>query len=103
VEPFDAYPNSTRYYFPKEPNVQKVSQQQEVDQIVSQLPLLEDTMKNLNDRIEATDSVKQALQVAKKYEVSRENALVILDVVRQQLEIERDTILGKVELLRKKK
>lgn len=67
------------------------------DETLSQVPLLKEVMKRFDRRIAATDSVKQALILAQKYEIDRETALVVLDLVRQQLETERGFIQTRID------
>lgn len=75
---------------------QKAEERQK-EETLSQLPLLKEVVKRLDNRISATDSVKQALVIAKKYDIGRETALVVMDLVRQQLEVERGFIQTRVD------
>jgi hypothetical protein len=67
------------------------------EETLSQIPLLKEVVKRMDGRIAATDSVKQVLVVAKQYEIDRETALVVLDLVRQQLEVERGFIQTRID------
>lgn len=79
---------------------QKAEERQR-DDTLAQLPLLKEIVTRLDKRISATDSVKQALIVAKRYDIDRETALVVLDLVRQQLEVERGFIQTRVDKAKK--
>lgn len=75
----------------------KQAEEQERSETLNQLPLLKQVVERLEKRIEATDSVKEALLIAKKYEISREQALVLLDIVRPMLEAERRYIETRIK------
>jgi hypothetical protein len=75
----------------------KQAEEQERADTLAQLPLLKQVIGRLEKRIEATDSVKAALELAKKYDISREDALVLLDIVRPMLEAERRYIETRVK------
>ena len=71
---------------------QRLDDAKDHEQTLSQLPLLKKVVKRLDDRIADSNSIIRAIEVAKKYDISRDNALVALDTVRQQLEDERGYI-----------
>lgn len=79
------------------PNPQKEDIDKEVDQTLEQLPVLKQVLKHLDEKIASTDSVKKALELAVKYSLSKEDALIILDIVNQQLSAERSYIKARVE------
>lgn len=75
----------------------QVALQEERAETLAQVPLLKQVINRLEKRIEATDSVKEALALAKKYEISREQVLVLLDIVRPILETERRYIETRIK------
>jgi glycerol-3-phosphate dehydrogenase len=89
----DNYPEG-RPFIPvgNEPREQKDARNKERAQVMKELPILEKTVKSLQKRIEASDSVKITLEVAKKYDLTTDLALKVCDVVRQQLEIEKEKL-----------
>lgn len=93
----NVYPTSTPHYFPHVPKEQEKTLEEEIQQTLEQLPLLKTVVKHLNEKIASTDSVKKALELAEKYEISKENALIVLDIVNQQLASERNYISSRVE------
>lgn len=101
LEEYNAAPFTQRRPFVAA-NPHQKELEEERREILSQVPLLAAELKRLDERIEATDSVKQAFAIAKQYDTSNENALIVLDIVRQQLETERNEIRKKVDKLIKK-
>lgn len=96
IEEFNAAPTSrVRPY-----HAQKHENKKEVSEILDELPLLKSIIKRLERRIEATDSVKQALTIATQYKITREQALIILDIVRTQIETEKGWLLSKLDKVR---
>lgn len=69
----------------------------ERNETLQQLPLLKAVIGRLNTRIVQTDSVQNALRIADKYDIDRETALVVLDIVRPLLEAERKYIETRVK------
>lgn len=68
----------------------------EVEKVILQTPLLQEVIAHLADKIAATDSVKNALNLANKYEVDNDTALIVCDVLRAELEGERNWIEAKI-------
>lgn len=97
MENENIYPNDGQYFVPQTPVEQKRSQSEKRQQTLDQLPLLKEHLEHLENRIEATDSVKQTMLIAKEYDVSKEDALIALDLVRQQLEAERSYLIGRID------
>lgn len=93
----NVYPNSTARFFPQIAKEAQKTIQEEVEQTLNQLPVLKEVLKHLDATIAATDSVKKALEISEKYQISRENALIVLDIVNQQLTPERSYIAARVE------
>jgi len=84
-----------------EPRIErKAAEEQERADTLAQVPLLKQILDRLDKRIEYTDSVKWALAIAKKYDISRDDALLILDIVRPMLEAERRYIETRVKRAR---
>jgi hypothetical protein len=100
AEEYNPYPNNGQYFAPIVPPAQQKAKEDERDEILAQVPLLKKVIGRLDDRIAATDSIKQAHAVAEKYGTSRENALIGLDIARQQLEVERSYLTGQIEKLK---
>ena len=98
----DIYPASTEFRFGVEPVNKQKDLQAEYETTLSQLPLLKEELKRLDERIKATDSVAEALAIAKTYEISVENALVVLRVINPILSVEKSIIEGKVKALSKR-
>lgn len=82
---------------PTVPTSQKEATDKEREDTLAQLPLLKEVVARLESRITKTDSIKEALIVAQRYKISREQALVVLDLVRSQLEGERNYINRRVK------
>ena len=61
----------------------------ERNETLQQVPLLKQVIDRLKKREAETDSIQQALAVAKKYGVSEREALVALNIVRPMIEAER--------------
>jgi hypothetical protein len=101
MEEFNASQNSTRYFFPRETGTQKELNDQERTDTLAQYPVLQEVGKHLDDRIAATDSVKEALRIATTLKITKEQALIVLDLVRQQLESERGYIANRVARVKK--
>jgi len=93
----DMYPNDGELYVARPPIAQLKSQNEKRDATLAQLPLIKEIVERLDDRIAATDSVKQALIVAETYEITKDDALIVLDLVRQQLETERGYLIGRID------
>lgn len=99
-EEYNPYPLHGQPFMPTVPTAQQEAKEKAREDVLQQVPLLRKVIKRLDNRIGATDSVKQALILAKAYGISKEDALIILDTVRQQLEVERGYILGQIEKLK---
>jgi hypothetical protein len=97
MENENIYPNDGQYYAPQAPLSQQRSQSQKRTDTLAQLPLIKEILQHIEDRIAATDSVKQALVVAETYKVTKDEALIALDLVRQQLETERSYLKGRID------
>jgi hypothetical protein len=83
-------PNDGTFFgVPTEPEDQIVARKKERAATLEAKQEIDKVIERLNNRIEATDSVRQALKLAVAYGCSRDEALIALDVVRQQLEEER--------------
>lgn len=82
---------------PTVPSQQKEASDRDRQETLAQLPLLKKVIDRLDNRIATTDSVKEALRLASSYKIDRETALVVLDIVRTQLETERNFINNKVK------
>lgn len=93
----NVYINDGEPYVAHAPKEQQRSQSQKRNDTLAQLPLLKEMLQHIEDRIAATDSVKQALIVAETYGCTKDDALVALDLVRQQLETERGFLIGRID------
>ena len=78
------------------PATQQQADDKDRKQTLDQFPLLKQVVKHLDDRLAATDSIEQALKIAEKHQISRDTALVALNIVRQQLETERGYIQSRI-------
>lgn len=94
------YPNNGEYFMPTIPQAQQEAKEDEIKRTLRQVPLLNEVLSHLDDRITATDSVKQSLVLASKYQISKDNALIICDIVRQQLESERSFISTRIKRIK---
>lgn len=70
------------------------------EETLAQLPLLKTVLNRLDSKIAATDSIEKAIEVATKYQISRDNALVALNIVNQQLKAERGYIQNRIDRLK---
>lgn len=68
---------------------------------LEQVPLLKDVLEHFEASISATDSVKNALIIAKQYELGKEEVLAAMDVIRKRLEVEKSYIEGRIKALPK--
>lgn len=82
-----------------EPTVQEKASKDKRDATLEQLPLLKEVVTRLDKRIALTDSVKEAMKLAEASQITREEALIVLETVRVQLEAERTFILGRLDSL----
>jgi hypothetical protein len=98
MENDNLYLNDGEYFMPSRP---PLKQQRDLktkrDETIQQLPLLKEMLERLEDKIAATDSVKEAIKVAETYGTSTGNALIGLDIARQQLEAERSYLIGRID------
>jgi hypothetical protein len=98
MENDNLYLNDGEYFMPSRP---PLKQQRDLktkrDETIAQLPLLKEMLERLEDKIAATDSVREAIKVAKTYDTTTENALIGLDIARQQLEAERSYLIGRID------
>ncbi len=90
------YPNDGAFYATV-PEDQVKAEHEEAIEVLTALPALLEVIKHLDDRIAATDSVKQAFVIAENYNIDSATALVVMDIVRQQLETERRAIKGLID------
>lgn len=100
MEEFNAAPFTQRRPFVVH-NPQKETTEKEIRQTLEQIPVLKEVLKHLDEKIIATDSVKKALELSVNYELTKEQALIVLDIVNQQLSAERSYILARVERAKK--
>jgi len=91
------YPLSGQPFALRPPQKQIEERKEEIAKTLDQLPLIKEVISRLDTKLAATDSVKKALEVSDKYQISRENALIVLDIVNQQLATERSFLQTKVE------
>lgn len=97
LENDNVYPFQSVGYFPVSPKEQKKTIEEEIAQTLNQLPVLKQVIKHLDEKIAATDSIKKALELSVKYDISEKEALIALDIVNQQLSAERSYISARVE------
>lgn len=95
------YPNFGEAFTLTQPKDQAQTQKEKTRETLDQLPLVNEVIEHLGNRIEATDSVKQTLVIAETYKISREQALVIADIVRQQLETEKGFIMARISAVKR--
>lgn len=98
MDDYNAYPNQP--FIATIPQKQKTDEAVSIEETLAQVPLLKKTVKRLENRIDATDSVKEAFAVAEKYKVTTKNALIAMDIVREVLQDERNEILNKVSKIK---
>lgn len=84
------------------PGLEQLTKQRErtEGEVIDQLPVIKKVVEHLDDRIKATDSVKQALVIAENYKLSKDEALAVMDIVRQQLEDDRRYISTQIKNLK---
>lgn len=97
MENENIYPNDGQYFVPATPPVQQQASTEKREATLAQLPLLKEQVERLTERISYCDSIEQALAIAEEYEISKEEALVSLTVVRKQLEKERSYLLSRID------
>lgn len=100
MEDDNLMPNDGTFFggVPLEPLEQILDRKKERAKTLEAKKELEKVIAHLSDRIEATDSIKQALVLAKTHDISRGQAIVVLDIVRQQLEMEKELIKELLEI-----
>jgi hypothetical protein len=81
---------------PFEPRKQSEAKSHEREETLAQVPLLKTVIKRFEKRLAETDSVKEALKLADKYKLTREEALILQNIVHQQLETERRYIEARI-------
>lgn len=100
-EEFNAYPTSTRYFFPKEPVQQAKDKEAEIKQTLEELPLLNTVVQHLDERIAFYDTL-ESIQVpidtdpATFQKVVEANKLTV-----KNLKAERSYIINQVDKARK--
>lgn len=94
MENDDVMPNDGTFFggVPREPLEQVISRKKEKAQTLEVKAELERIIQHFEDRVKATDSIQHAMAVAEEYEVSKETALIVMDMVCKQLEDERRMI-----------
>jgi hypothetical protein len=95
----NVYPLNGRAFRPGLEDL-KDKKYQSDEEVLEQLPVLKQMMNRLNGRIDATDSVKQALVIAEQYKLSKDEALAVMDIVRLQLEDDRRYLTSKIRNLK---
>lgn len=81
---------------PFEPQRQSEAKENERAETLAQVPLLRSVLKRLEKRIAETDSVKEALKLADKYEITHSEAIILQNILNQQLETERRYIESRI-------
>lgn len=82
------------------PQVKSKDIQKEIKDTLDQLPLLRKTVNRLDAKILEADSITNALLVAKDYKTTTDNALIGLNILKQNLEAERRYIMARIEKAR---
>lgn len=90
------YPSSGAYR-PQELAKRKREAKNEEAQAAQMLPLIKDIVKRFEERVTYTDSVKNALTIAEKYKISKENALIVLDVLNDEFSYETNELKGMID------
>jgi hypothetical protein len=91
------YPNDGTYFgVPVEPEDQIIARKEEKAATLEAKKEIDKAIVRLSDRIDATSLIRTALNIADSYGCTRDEALIALDITRQQLEEEK---LWFVELL----
>lgn len=75
---------------------QNDSSLREIEETLSQLPLIKDVVKRLDKQIALTDSINQAQRLAAKKNISLEVALAALSEINERLVAERTYIEARV-------
>ena len=100
MEEFNATPFTRNRPFVA-PQTQTKALEEEISETLEQLPVLREVVTHLDEKIASTDSIKQAMVVAKQYELTTEQALIVLNIVNQQLASERSYIRARVERVKR--
>lgn len=83
----DLYPTEgSTFYKPEEDDINKASKEEERKEAVKAAPFIEKTIAWFDEQIALCDSVANALDIAQKYEIFKDDAIVAMDIVRQVLE-----------------
>lgn len=91
-------PNEGAYYQIREPEDQVLERKHEKAKTLESKKELEKVIKHLDERIAATDSIKQAEGLAKAKEISIQLALHVLSLVNNQLQTERQFLTDLLEV-----
>lgn len=97
MENDNIYPLDGQAFVPFTPAPQQQANSEKREATLAQLPLLKEFAERLSERIEHTDSIQQALAICEEYEISKDEALVAMDLVRKQLEKERSYLLSRID------
>lgn len=82
----DPIPSGSTFFIPEEDDINKEAKQEEAKQAVQAAPFLDDVMTWFDEQIQACDSNRLTIEVRERYEVSTDEAITALDIVRQTLE-----------------
>lgn len=82
---------------PMTPQKQVEAAESERGETLAQVPLLKTVLQRLDKRIAETDSVKTTLLLADKFKLPPEQALVLQNILNQQLETERNYIETRIK------
>jgi hypothetical protein len=94
----DLMPNNGEFFFPREPQDQIIARKKEQAKTLEAKKELEKIVDHFSERIKATDSIQNALEIANEYKVSKETAIVVMDMVCKQLEDERRRIAELIDI-----
>jgi hypothetical protein len=100
MENDDLLPNDSTFLggVPAEPKEQIIARKKEKARTLEAKKELEVILSHFQDHIDATDSIQKALELAHEYRISQENALITLNIVRQQLQQEYNYISDLLEV-----
>lgn len=82
----DPIPSGSTFFIAEEDDINKEGKQEEAKQAVQAAPFLDEVMAWFDEQIQACDSNRLTIDVRERYEVSTDEAITALDIVRQTLE-----------------
>lgn len=96
------YPNFGAPYIPTEPIAQAVAREEEIKDTLAAIPLLEETIKHLDERIAFYESVNSVEPGAMTKPEEFMHIIAGNRIARDNLMIERSYIIGRIQRAQKK-